>query len=148
MEQMLEHARNENAKNNTEENEEALFNIRREIFKEAGVLLDATRGNDFEKVKTLLCYNDNSPEKVKFRKWYVNQKAKNDWIALHGAAEGGWIDLFKLLMDCGSEINAQSDVIYTPLHLGTLTVTNIFSNSSLGNITNLRVGHEYEYYLY
>ena len=96
--------------------------VRRENFKRAGVLLEAVRENDIERVKKLLCYDDKSEEKVKFRKWYVNEKAWNDWIALHAAAEQGSIPMTKFLIECGSEINAISDVLYTPLHLGTQAI--------------------------
>ena len=100
--------------------EETRDRIRRENFKKAGVLLEAVRENDIEKVKTLLCYNDKSEEKVKFRKWYVNERSWNDWIALHAATEQGLVPMTELLLECGSEINAISDVLYTPLHLGKL----------------------------
>ena len=100
--------------------EETRDRIRRENFKKAGVLLEAVRENDIEKVKTLLCYNDKSEEKVKFRKWYVNERSWNDWIALHAATEQGLVHMTELLLECGSEINAISDVLYTPLHLGKL----------------------------
>ena len=97
--------------------------VRRENFKRAGVLLEAVRENDIETVKKLLCYEDKSEEKVKFRKWYVNEKAWNDWIALHAAVEQGSIPMTKLLLECGSETNAISDVLYTPLHLGTVVIS-------------------------
>lgn len=103
--------------------EETKDRVRRENFKRAGVLLEAVRENDIERVKKLLCYDDKSEEKVKFRKWYVNEKAWNDWIALHAAVEQGSIPMTKLLLECGSEINAISDVLYTPLHLGTIVIS-------------------------
>ena len=98
--------------------EETRDRIRRENFKKAGVLLEAVRENDIEAVKKLLFYDDKSDEKVKFRKWYVNERSWNDWIALHAAAEQGSVSMTQLLIECGSEINASSDVLYTPLHLG------------------------------
>ena len=99
--------------------------IRRENFKKAGVLLEAVRGNDIEAVKKLLCYDDKSDEKAKFRKWYVNERSWNDWIALHAAAEQGSVAMTQLLIECGSEINASSDVLYTPLHLGKLRLIKV-----------------------
>ena len=104
--------------NNVEKNEEELYLIRRENFKKAGELLDAVGENNIEKVKQLLCYDDKSNEKINFRKWYVNEKSWNDWIALHAAAEAGFIEIAQLLIECGSEIDALSEVLYTPLHLG------------------------------
>ena len=83
-----------------------------------GQLFDAVCENNFEKVREILCWDDKSAEKVEFRKWYVNEKSWNDWRALHAAAEGGHIEMAQFLLDCGSEINALSEVKYTALHLG------------------------------
>lgn len=104
--------------NYPQDNEEALDLVRRENFAKAGELFDAAGENNFENVKHLLCYNDKSAEKIEFRKWYVNEKSWNDWIALHAAAEAGHTSIAQLLIECGSEINALSEVQYTPLHLG------------------------------
>ena len=83
-----------------------------------GQLFDAASDNNLEKVKDILCYEDKSEEKVKFRKWYVNEKAWMDWRLLHFAADGGYMDMTKLALECGAEINALSDTNYTALHLG------------------------------
>lgn len=103
--------------NNVELNEDELYYIRRENSKKARELLDAAGENNIEKVKELLCYEDKSSEKINFRKHYVNEKSLNDWIALHAAAEAGLTDIAQLLIDCGSKIDALSEVLYTPLHL-------------------------------
>ena len=106
------------SQNYAENNEESLDLIRRENFAKAGELFDVVGQNNVDKVKNLLCYTDKSEEKIKFRMWYVNEKSWNDWIALHAAAEAGYTTMAQLLIDCGSEINALSEVQYTPLHLG------------------------------
>merc|ERR1719510_331901 len=82
-----------------------------------GQLYDAVCENDFQKVKEILCWEEKSEEKVEFRKWYVNEKSWNDWRALHAAADEGNVEMAQFLLDCGSEINALSDVKYTALHL-------------------------------
>ena len=83
-----------------------------------GQLFDAVCENDFEKVKEILCYDDKSAEKVEYRRWYVNEKSWNHWRALHAAAEAGHTEMAQFLLECGSEINALSNVKYTALHLG------------------------------
>ena len=97
---------------------EAIEKERRKSPVKCGSLFDAVSDNDLEKVKEILCYDDKSPEKVEFRKWYVNEKSWNDWRALHAAADEGNVEMAQFLLDCGSEINALSDVKYTALHLG------------------------------
>ena len=98
--------------------EDALFSVRRQNYLKACELVKAVGANDVEEVKKRLCYNDVSAEKVEFRKWYVNEKGLDDWIALHAAAEVGSLVLTQLLIDCGSRIDELSDVTYTPLHIG------------------------------
>ena len=98
--------------------EDTLFSVRRQNYLKACELVKAVGANDVEEVKKLLCCNDVSAEKVEFRKWYVNEKGLDDWIALHAAAEVGSLVLTQLLIDCGSRINEVSDVMYTPLHIG------------------------------
>ena len=98
--------------------EDTLFSVRRQNYLKACELVKAVGANDVDEVKKLLCYNDVSAEKVEFRKWYVNEKGLDDWIALHAAAEVGSLVLTQLLIDCGSRINEVSDVTYTPLHIG------------------------------
>jgi len=88
-----------------EDREEALECARTEPA-DCGQLYDAVSDNDFDKVKEILCVEDKSPEKVEYRKWYVNEKSWMDWRTLHAAAEAGYIEMVQFLLDCGSEINA------------------------------------------
>jgi len=82
-----------------------------------GTLYDAVYENDMEKVKEILCMDDKSPEKIEFRKWYVNEKSWHKWRPLHAAAEAGYTEMAKLLIECGAEIDALTNVKNTALQL-------------------------------
>lgn len=84
-----------------------------------GQLYDAVDENNFEKVKEILCWDDKSQEKVEFRKWYVNEKAWYKWRPLHAAAEAGYTEIAQFLIDCGAEIDAETNVRNTALQLAT-----------------------------
>ena len=59
-----------------------------------------------------------SQEKVEYRKWYVNEKSWHQWRPLHAAAEAGYLELCKFLLECGAEIDAETVVKDTALKLG------------------------------
>ena len=84
---------------------------------ECGQLYDAVFDDDFEKVKEILCWEDKSEEKIEFRKWYVNEKSWHRWRPLHAAAQAGYTEMAKLMVECGAEINALTDVNNTALQL-------------------------------
>ena len=107
-----------------EDREEALECARTEPA-DCGQLYDAVSDNDFDKVKEILCVEDKSPEKVEYRKWYVNEKSWMDWRTLHAAAEAGYIEMVQFLLDCGSEINALTSVKQSALTLGIILAHNI-----------------------
>jgi len=86
---------------------------------ECGQLYDAVFDNDFEKVKEILCWEDKSQEKIEFRKWYVNEKSWHKWRPLHAAAQAGYTDMAKFLVECGAEIDALTNVNNTALQLAT-----------------------------
>ena len=44
-----------------------------------GLLYDSVYENDLEKVTEILCWEDKSAEKSKYRKWQVNQKSGQAW---------------------------------------------------------------------
>ena len=85
---------------------------------ECGQLYDAVFDNDFEKVKEILCWEDKSQEKIEYRKWYVNEKSWHKWRPLHAAAQAGYTDMAKFLVECGAEIDALTNVNNTALQLG------------------------------
>ena len=60
----------------------------------------------------------NSQEKVEYRKWYVNEKSWHQWRPLHAAAEAGYLELCKFLLECGAEIDAETVSKDTALKLG------------------------------
>ena len=74
-----------------------------------------------------MCYEDKSQEKVEFRKWYMKEKSWMDWTTLHFAAEAGHMEMAKLMVECGAEINALSSTKYTALHLGQYFITSYAS---------------------
>ena len=45
----------------------------------------------------------------------VNQRDQNGWTALHRAASGGWIQIVKVLIENGAQLDAVDDVGFTPL---------------------------------
>ena len=60
----------------------------------------------------------NFSRKVEYRKWYVNEKSWLDWRPLHAAAEAGYLELCKFLLECGAEIDLQTVAKETALILG------------------------------
>jgi len=84
-----------------------------------GQLYDAVYDGEFEKVKEILCWDDKSKEKVEYRKWYVNEKSWLDWRPLHAAAEAGYLELSKFLLECGAVIDLQTVSKETALILAT-----------------------------
>lgn len=82
-----------------------------------GELYDAVYDNDFEKVQDILRLDDKSPETIRYRKWCVNEKSWHDWRPLHAAAEAGYENMAKFLIECGAEIDALTNVKNTALQL-------------------------------
>ena len=60
----------------------------------------------------------NFSRKVEYRKWYVNEKSWLDWRPLHAAAEAGYLELCKFLLECGAVIDLQTVAKETALILG------------------------------
>ena len=85
---------------------------------QCGDLYDAVSDNNLEKVREILCLEDNSKEKIEWRKWYVNEKSWHDWRSLHAAAEAGYLEMAKILLDCGAEINLLTTDNNTVVQLG------------------------------
>ncbi|XP_077997098.1 uncharacterized protein LOC144450368 [Glandiceps talaboti] len=75
-------------------------------------LIDAVKSGDIEKVKF---YLDNGYD--------VNYVDERDWdrkTSLHYGAENGHLDICKLLLEAGAQVNAANDLNQTSLHFGAM----------------------------
>ncbi|CAO3610779.1 unnamed protein product [Cunninghamella blakesleeana] len=74
-------------------------------------LIGFTKENNLEKVK----------ERVKEFKEPINTKDEQGLTALHHACDRGYLDLIKLLIDLGANVNEQTNDLETPLHFACIS---------------------------
>ncbi|KAI9303347.1 acyl CoA binding protein-domain-containing protein [Cunninghamella echinulata] len=74
-------------------------------------LISYAKQNKLDKVK----------ERVKEFKEPINVKDEQGLTALHHACDRGYLDLVKLLIDLGANINEQTDDLETPLHFACIS---------------------------
>lgn len=95
----------------------AQFESLAEIGKLNDKLINAIESNDIERVKTLLTTDANSglsPRDV------INYQSYSRRAALHETIENGYIEIARLLIDKGADLNIQDGFGHTPLHLAAI----------------------------